>query len=477
MANFNPGETLQGSFDERNLDMRMMNDIHEAFSTLPYTCIARDAFVSIVLRCPPEITMKTLKDWQMTDELRALMQMYWLPWNISKYDWIKQFEIAPFYFEKVRGTEHFIPVVPPYGSGRMTTFLDKQKKQQFRWYWANESKHDSRFYFDLGDRPPGLDGKIRSTMSSIIAEWGTLKIIRTAIEVSTEAQKTTRTLFEYHPPKNLHDDNLETLEAYGDKVAGSVMSQARDLETMKFKMSKQVLDWSLMQADAENRAKMGGTAKPNNRSDSLDKLVQRTYATMMSTGTPIPADFVAKTIPAPHVTADMHKIWERLDEACSAMMDIPLQLIESRVSRSNAAGVQGNMFIVNKRIKGWVRFFEATTKRAFLLTYGLILQEDMTRMRIQNEKMNPARMLELYVESEIEVHIPCTPIASEEHVKQLWKDGFMSKQRAAEHLFDMMGFSFDDIELSEYPDMYPKDLAAKELQLGKKTTKSKEGIV
>lgn len=453
----NSGATFQGSFNEKELNQRVMDDIHDAFSALPYISVARDAFIHIVLHCPPEIRLKSL-DMRATEELNALMEMYWLPWLIGIYDWCKQFEIVPWYFEKIRGTEHYIPVIPPYGSGRITTFLDKNHKQQFRWYWTGDSTYDPRFYFELGQRPPDLNGKICSALTSIIAEWGTTKVIREATEITTEQQKKVKTLFEYHPPKNLHDDNLETLEAYGDQVASTVMAQAKGMENMKFKMSKQILDWSLMQADAENRAKLG---KPVNRSDGLDKLLQRGYASMMSTGTPIPADFVVKTIPSPQVTADMNKIWERLDKACSAIMDIPLQLIESHSAR-NAASVQGGLYLINKRIKGWVHFFQACTKKAFLLTYGLIVQEGLTRVRLQHEKLTPARVMELYAESEVDVVIPCTPIAGVDDVRRAWLDGFMSKERAAEHTFNMLGFAMDEIELFEYPDMYPTELLQKQ---------------
>jgi len=206
-SNNNNGETP--------INKKDMKDIVDAFHHIPNLLLARDAFVSMILKCPATVTLKTLNQKQ-TKELEILMELYWLKWKIDMYDYLQMFGIAPWYWKKLQGTDHHIPVVPPFLSGYFTTYLDSRHEQQFNYYYNDNEKTVSGMYFEIKGHPPTLNGQFTSPVSTILSDYKTCKILRQASELAWYQQPRQQHIIEHHPAKNYPgDDNLVTLESFG----------------------------------------------------------------------------------------------------------------------------------------------------------------------------------------------------------------------------------------------------------------------
>jgi hypothetical protein len=206
---------------------------------------------------------------------------------------------------------------------------------------------------------------------------------------------------------------------------------------------------ALKQASAHNHgvaSRFGNAGAPATSTDRRSDVWERENAGSIESALPLKPDFSYKTIPSPHVQADLAQIASRLDHMASAIMDIPISVIEAIGGRTTAS-VAGNFRFLNERIKDWQKYFETITKKAFLFGYGKILQDDFN-----------AKALKLYVDTQIVVEMPCTPIANASDIRELHAGGWMTKEAAGIHMFNVLGIPLSDMTVSEYPDMVPKEL-------------------
>jgi hypothetical protein len=445
---------------ETRLDTATERDLWEAFHRLPYIQVSRSAFIGMVLECPPEIKLKSFPLAQ-SEEMQMLLKLYWLPWLQNMYIWIKIFGICPWYVKRLRGTPHSIPVVPPFGSGYMTTHMDaKTHEQVFHWYWTNTTEPEPNMFFEFGPsalQKPTLAGEFTSAMSALLDEYRTIKIVRQATEIATYHQARPQHIFEFHPPRNNPgDDNLVNLEAFGEKIAGSVQRQQEALRGAKMTLRADQLYDSVLRASAANKGvqlKFG--ASPIMQSEERGQQWERENAGMIDRGIPLRPDFHYKTAAQPKLGISLDAIAKRLDMLSGSVMDFPIQLIQAAGTKTSA-NVSGLLRFVNERIKDWITYFEMATKRAYLLLYGKVIQEGLDQVvRARRRKLGPVQMIELYASTELEVHMPCTPLASYDQLKQMWMDALWKKKTFAKHAANLYGVSDSDLAVTEEPDMMP----------------------
>lgn len=429
--------------EEIRLDVGETNDLWELYHKIPYMTISRNAFISMVLHCPMKITFGNM---EMSEELKILFQLYYIQWNIDTYDWLQCFGVCPWYVENVKGTPHRIPVVPPFGSGYITTFLDNKFHQQFVWY--NNDGSTRKMYFETKSHPPGLNGRYYSPISSILTEWRTSKIIREATEIAVYRQARTQHIFEYHPGKNSASDdtNITQLEQFGDSISSTVLARQERLDSVKVNIRTDDFQNSLMMASAYNRGikqKFGSNSAFLN-TDTNNQKWEIENANVIDNAILLKPDFQYKSVTPPNVHANMIEICNRLDRMASALMDIPVGVIESSAGKTTA-GIQGNFRILNERIKDWQNYFKQSTKKAFLIMHGeFLLNELEGRVRLLRRE-TPEKMLELYIDSTVVVEMACTPIANIADIQNIFELGFISKEKAAEHIFNVLGLPISDI--------------------------------
>lgn len=433
---------------EVRLNQKQIDDIDDLFNQSSYGYAAHSAFVNMVLACPPKVKLKTL-DWDQSEELGYLLATYYWPFLKQMHLEFKKWGICAWYAERIPGSKHYIPRIPPFKSGYITTFLTEKHRQGFRWYWNGEQDPDQSVYFEKSAYLPGLDGSIRSPLSGILHDWRTAKIIRLSKEIVTQQQAHQQHIFEFHPAKSTGgDDNLDTLESFGDTIAGTVMAQQEGLYNSRMSIRKDELKYSLYSATMANqtsRQRQGMSVYTN--TDTPRDQWERDNANLLERAMKLPPDFVYKSVPSPSVSESMEFILQRVDRSICLTMDIPYQLIETVGGVKTSASVQGNIRFVNERMKDWNGIFITVTHRILLILYGHILQEGLRRISSQATE-NPARMLELFADSELEVYLPCTPLANVEDLIMMEDRQYMDKRTAAEHVFNALGLPHADLSPS-----------------------------
>jgi hypothetical protein len=452
--------SIQEAFNERELNVDQMNAIREVYTTIPRIRVARDAFVSMVFHCPPQIVLKSMRETMVTTrELDMLIETYWMPWMADMYDWLKMFGVCPWYFGKLRNTIHSIPIVPPYGSGIIKTYMDKKRRQRFKWFWVRDyndldTESDPTMYFEVDGRPPSLNGYILSTVATLLPDFRTAKLVRENSEKAWQQQAHQQHIFEMHPPKNMPgDENLATLESFGERIAGQVIRDKESMANLKVNVRMDYLADHLLKSTMKNKgmeSKYGqGFYLPT---DTKRDAYGLQTASIIQKGTPLPPDYVYKPVPSPNVTANYLAILERLDSMATSVMDVPPHWFEGTNTRT-VVGAQSAFRFVNERVKYWIGFFERVTKKAFLVSYGVVIQNELeNRVRqISYAALTPERLLGIYADEEVEVHMPCTPIAGPADIRQLYLDGMMDKETAAAHLFTILGVPIQDVSIVEPP--------------------------
>lgn len=437
--------------DERRLDQKEVDDCIEIYNKLPYIQIARNYFISMILRCPPEVKFKTLKQ-ENPKELELILEIKYLPWLIAMYNWLKVLGVFPWYFESLGDSIHKYPVVPAMDSGYITTYIDKKHRQQFKWYWNTEPESEKKMFFVYDEgHLPSPTGKLRSSIASLIHEYRSAKIAREMSEMSWYQQAHPQHIFEFHPPRNVPaDDNLMNLESFGEKIAGTVMSQQEGMKNRKFTIQRDYLEESLSRSYYKNKG-MKKRYGPFMKSDTEKQQWELENASIVEKGIPLNADFTYKHVPAPNVTANFVQIMNRLDMLSSSVMDIPLNNIESGGSKT-IISVESSLRFVNERIKGWISTFIRATKKAILLAYGdQILEEFGNRYRksYTGHNMLDKKAMEIYTDEEVEVLMPCSPIANKQDYYMLWQNGMMSQETTAHYLFNDIGIPPEDITISK----------------------------
>jgi hypothetical protein len=158
--------------------------------------------------------------------------------------------------------------------------MDKKHNQKFRWYWNDTQYntaslgapggkgHDAAFRFGVKyiHTQPGIHGEIRSDLASVLFEYKTLKIARTATETVVFHQAEPQHIIEHHPPKiNQGDDNLVTLESFGEAITGEIQHMQESIRSEQICIRSDALEQSIMQSIRRNR----GVAAMFGKSDTL----------------------------------------------------------------------------------------------------------------------------------------------------------------------------------------------------------------
>lgn len=217
---------MQSKNTETPIVVSEVQDVYEIYHKTSVVKTSRDAFLSMCLHNPPQVKFNSGETTRLpTEQLNLILTLYFVPWLKASYDWIKMVGVFPWYFETIRDTGFRVPVVPPFGSGYIVTLLNDRHKQEFRWYWSDTGKHDRKMFFERKDHVPTLNGSLTSPIASLLGEWKTQKIVRQSHELAAYRQAHQQHVFEYHPPRNqVGDDNVTTLETFGEKIAGDVIS-------------------------------------------------------------------------------------------------------------------------------------------------------------------------------------------------------------------------------------------------------------
>lgn len=408
-------------------------DIHEVFHSVAYIGISKDAFLAMTLKCPVIIKLKSFSLTE-SEELEHLLEMHWVEWKRQVYIRLKMFGICPWYFIKVRGTIHRYPVVPPYGSGYISTFLDKKHRQQYQWNWT-DGELDKKMHFEVHRYPPTIMGEYTSPIISLLSDYRSLKIARQSVEIAWYNQARPQHILEYKPSRRLQTEN-ETLVRFAD-ASMAIGEQKRSMlatnidnsvHSVKVYNAQSLVDAAVHQNNARKAQRSVGSSYLHSEKKTDQYELQN--ANLLDKIVPLPPDYVYKAASIPRVDDRVAELSRMLDIKASSIMDFPVNMMSGTTKTSSQA--QNNLRNVNERVKDWIKFFKKITKNAFLLAYGDVIQSSLNSVN-EYEGSN-----ELYLaHKEVVVEMECTPVTTYDDLKKYVSDGIMSIEDFAKHAFNL----------------------------------------
>ena len=440
--------------DGVRLNDDQIHDVYEMYHSVPYITVSRNAFVNMVLDCPPQVKLKKHKQVEQTLFMSDIMEEYYLPFTHQVYDWIKVFGLYPWYPEKITGTEFSVPVIPPMDSGYITTHLNAKHKQVFKWFW-NDTKtttgHDRRvkFRFKSMYGKPDIHGNLRSGIKSALAGYKTMKIVRESTEIGSYHSVRPQHVFEYKPPRNAPgDDNLTTLDSFGEDIAGIVQQQQEGLRIKKQNIRTDALRYSVMKSIEMNTGvQMKFGSQPILRSETGNTEWERRNASLLDKAIPLQADYVYKAAATPKVAVDLIKISNHFETMLTAIMDFPREMIEAPSGNKKASA--GTKTFLIGRVNDWNNFLQKELKHVFIQLHRKQLEAGFEVVAKNRRKKN--NYTPIHIDDEVEILMPCSSIATHEDLKEVYMDGLMDQKTFAKHTFMLLGLPQDEITLSEPP--------------------------
>ena len=409
-------------------------DILEIFNSSTSVKASADGFLSMVLQCPAKVTLKRAF-LQSSEELQYLMKSHWLTWQRNLYIWLTTYGVCPWYFIKIRGTIHKYPKTPPFRSGYIETFLDKNHIQGFQWKWDG-GKIEKKMKFEVRTHAPNVRGQFRTPIMALIPDYRTLKIARKANERAWELQATPQHVIEYHPSRSIIEADAKMININRASVEPNIISPEStygSINKAKDMQSVRVMDLvrTLRKAEAINAQRDKGQLMymHGDKKKPIEKLTGQTIY--------LNANFTYKQITAPKVDADLSKLSAILESKASTIMDFPSKIMTD--NKRTSAQATNTLRFVNERIKEWIGYFENRTKNALLLAYGDQLQNDI------NNNFD----FMFSIQDELTVEMPCTPLASFEDLEKYVDRGIMDQKDFARHAFHLTALPESEIRLKD----------------------------
>lgn len=434
---------------EARLNEAEVYDVVRLYFSHPVLDVGRNSFINMVLQCTPEVTIKSMPG-TVSEELNMLLEFKYKEAAGALYDWTKMFGICPYKMIRVSPQSvHWYPLVPDMGTGYIATYVDKNYRQQFRYYPSQQSvmaqpQEDRKMQWWIVDRNriPDIHGLLRSDVSTLLEQYRTEKILRESMEIGAWHGVRQMHVIEHHPAKSGSgaDEHLTTLESFGEDVAGMVMHQEEMLQQKKMRIRTQELLGAVHDAHASHSSV---THTQMGASESEQSVRERQDSGLSKRVVSLPRDFVYKSTASPKLLGDLMAVSRRLDMNCAAVMDFPLEMIQSQ-SAARASNVQGNSRFWNERVKHWTGVFEAFYKHTLLLAYGQVIQNKL------NARSNSLqRQMQLYAHNELTVEMPCSPMITWDTLKQLGDYQLMDKQHVGEHVFANYGLPMAHLHVRE----------------------------
>ena len=421
------------------LDRESEADIWEIFHRISYIGIAKDAFLSMVLKCPVKARLKSFSLVQ-SDELAHLLKTHWLTWKRNMYVWLKMFGVCPWYFVKVRNTIHRYPVVPPFGSGHITTRLNKKHFQEFEWHWSNGDL-EKKMHFEVRRYPPTIYGQFTTPLISLLDDYRSLKIARESLEIAWVNQARPQHILEYKPNIKFHGEN-DALIRFGDweqhryAEATDATNTYSKVHAVRVKNAQQ----RVKDAITANQMLMSNTRYM--KTDTASQQFELENGNILKKIVPLPADFTYKSAAIPNVQARMQDLSNAIDAKAASIMDFPVQMMSG--SAKTTAQSQNNLRNVNERVKDWLGFFEERTKNALMLVYGSIIEREMANL---NEFIEHGQLFMAH--KELVVEMECTPVTTYDDLRKYVTDGIMNVEDFARHAFSLNAIPESQITIKE----------------------------
>lgn len=452
---------------EESLDMEAISDILHMYRNTPAIKVARESFLSMTLCGPFSFSIPKM-GISSNNDMQQIISRYWMPWLRSVFDWIKLIGVCPYYFKKLKGQEaHQVPCVPDIELGYITVYVSEQHEVNYRFYWnhGQQSQEEKAMLWIKSDHSPTREGTIRSALASLLPQYRTILVLQRALEtVATQRSKPTHIL-EYKPGgETAKNDHLTTLVAnFGERAAGMSKARQEHARNMDIRVRTSELFKQMSAVQTANTQQNMATTQKLMWTDSTLDQIERADPGFATRTIPLQPDFHYVQTAKAEIVSDLEKHMSSFNMIAAAVMDFALELIQPTGS-ARTQNVKGSERFENERIKEALNFFSFIARTAIVIAYRKQFEEGMAEAKawVANRKGgDPNRIADMYPELDVVVDMSCTPMLQYADLRDMWQDGIMKKEDFAHHAFHMRSLPHEQINISDWPDHYPRELLVK----------------
>jgi hypothetical protein len=320
--------------------------------------------------------------------------------------------------------------------------LMEMHQKDMHWWWESPSTL------------PTLAGTYRSPMATILRDLRTARILRESLEICAYQAARPFHVIESHPPKsNTGDDELTTLEAFGERVAGSVSQKIENMRQNKMRVKTSELVSAIHRAHSAN-VNGGAGGSHYDRTEGGKESFERENTGFLTRLMPLPPDKTYKSAAAPHLLGDLDQVEKRIDSSISAIMDFPRELLQPQ-SSVRGTNLQGNLRFWNERQKYWMAEFARAYKHTLLQIYGNVLQLGIDELSKRKRSYAFDRQQAIFASDDLHVEFSCSPIATFEDLHALHQFGIIKKETVGAYMLSQFGIPGYDLHVTKEPDMMP----------------------
>lgn len=452
------GSAGNGSGDEVEapLDRAAVKDLLEIYNR-PAIRAARNALLSMVLPGPFYFSIPKLGVYN-NEEMRQLIDLYWMPWARQLWDGCRLFGVCPYFFVK-RG-DHMIPQVPDFTLGTMAVLTNtKTREVSYKWYDTQQQDAAKDIRWAVTEFAPTADGTIRSACACLLPDYRSLVKIRHAQDVVVTQRAHPPHIIEMVPdPKAGQDQDLMYMRADYGKAAGIGQQRLEEARQAETRQRTAALKQALRATQAANL--QAATVQRTVWTDTPEAVLDEMDAGFGNRVVVLKEHLRYKESTKPDLVADYEKAAKAFDALAAALMDSNVEFFTPS-GGSNARAHQGQLItrFTNARIREQSQFLERHIHAAIIYAYRTQFRDVMEKAftwRTRNKDADEVIML--YPELDVRIHMPSSSTVSYEELQAMRVDGLVTQETMTRYLAQDKNMPVEDFVTLKYPDNVPEEM-------------------
>jgi hypothetical protein len=415
---------------------------------------------------------------ETSDEMKDIINLFYVDVRFELYKQLKCFGIAPIKFKRKKVNGHRIPFIPAVGSGFITTYLDEKDdyQQKYRWYWTNQrDREPDKSVFFIVWYPPTVDGHYTSPAVGALRAW---KMAKASAEAADRVayQNSRQPIFvKYSPPKLRPGDDRHVTVTFGEEEELEMQRDMFNAQLEQHYMSRNALNHALSQARGGNQQKQD-TYMPLLWSETERERRQREGETVMDRLVPLEAYWSVERIPTNPLVLDPLKYEQHLAQVGALVADFPISMaVDPHSSRSS--DLEAFLKVATERMKDVMRRMKVAMEEIIARAEQDIIAAERAKLatkiaRFRRKALTDQEKFDLVRRTQVEVVQPCTPLLNFEKIMAVHDAGFLSAENAAKHVFHIFNLPMEDMEITKM--MRPNEVQEAKLKIDRMKVKAQQ---
>jgi hypothetical protein len=462
-ASFFRGSSARGATDEIEvaLDDATVKDMTDLYYHWPSIIISRNALLAMVLPGPFYFSVPKLGIYN-NDEMRLLIDTYWMPWVRNVLDGCRIYGVCPYYFIK-RGS-HMVPKVPDFTQGYITVVYNtKTRETSYKWYDTFQSNpmrdaaKDIRWV--LTEFAPLANGTLRSVCSVLLPSYRSLMKLRQARDVVSTQRAHPPHIIEIVPdPKAGQDNDLAYMRADYGKAAG--ISQQRLEESRQAETRQKAAAVKLALRATQSANLQSATVQRTLWTDTPEATLDEMDAGFGNRVVVLRERMRYREAAKPELVGDYEKASTNFDIMAAAIMDSNVEFF-TPTGGSQARAHQGQLInrFTNARIRELSKFLERFIHSAVIYAYRaqfIDVMDKAYQWRTRGKEAPEVNML--YPELDVQIHMPVSSTVGYHDLEAMRASGIITQETMTRYVAQEKNMPIEDFVTLAYPDNIPKEL-------------------